>query len=139
MLFGKHEHNLDAKGRVFIPAKIKEHLSDTFIMTKSVDSCIAVYSMDMWEKYVEKLSALPAMKARGIQRFIFASAVEASVDSQGRVLIPQSLREYAGLEKEVIIIGNNDHAEIWNATRYDETAESQDPAEIANILMELGF
>ena len=139
MLFGKHEHNLDAKGRVFVPAKIKEHLSDTFIMTKSVDPCISVYSMEMWEKYVEKLSALPAMKARGIQRFIFASAVEASADSQGRVLIPQSLREYAGLEKEVIIIGNNDHAEIWNSVKYAEVAENQDPDEMANALMELGF
>ena len=139
MLFGTYEHNLDAKGRVFIPVKIKEHISDTFIMAKSMDPCISIYSMEMWEQYVEKLSALPAVKARGIQRFIFASAVEASVDSQGRVLIPQPLREYAGLEKEVFILGNNNHAEIWSAKNYAEYTEKQDVDEMISTLMEMGL
>lgn len=139
MVYGTYEHTLDAKGRVFIPAKIKDYLGDTFVMTKSMDPCISVYSMDMWRKYVAKLSALPSMKARGIQRFVFASAVEASPDTQGRVLIPQMLREYARLEKEITIIGNNDHAEIWNAAKYVEFIEKQDVGEMVETLMELGF
>ena len=139
MLMGTHEHNLDAKGRVFIPAKIKEQLGDTFIMTKSMDSCIAIYSMEMWERYVEKLAALPTMKARGVQRFVFASAVEANADSQGRVLIPQALREYAGLVKEVVILGNLDHAEIWSADRYEKYNEEQDIPGMVNTLMDMGM
>lgn len=139
MVYGTYEHNLDAKGRVFIPAKIKDYLGDTFVMTKSMDPCIAVYSMDMWRKYVNKLSELPSMKARGIQRFIFASAVEATPDTQGRVLIPQLLREYARLEKEIVIIGNNDHAEIWNAERYKQYNDDQDIDGMVETLTELGF
>ncbi len=139
MLLGQFEYNLDAKGRVFIPSKLKDSLGETFVLAKSMDPCIAIYSKEMWENYVSKLSALPEMKARGIRRFVFSTAIEASVDSQGRVLITQPLREYARLEKEVTIIGNGDHAEIWNAARYEEYMNSQSVDEMVDTLMEFGF
>lgn len=139
MLLGQFDYNLDAKGRVFIPAKLKESLGDTFVLAKSMDPCIAIYSMEMWENYVSKLSALPEIKARGIRRFVFSTAIEASVDSQGRVLITQPLREYARLEKEVTIIGNCDHAEIWNAAKYQEYMANQQVDDMVEALMEFGF
>ncbi len=139
MLLGQFEYNLDAKGRVFIPSKLKDSLGESFVLAKSMDPCIAIYSKEMWENYVSKLSALPEMKARGIRRFVFSTAIEASVDSQGRVLITQPLREYAKLEKEVTIIGNGDHAEIWNAARYEEYMNSQSVDEMVDTLMEFGF
>lgn len=139
MLLGQFDYNLDAKGRVFIPAKLKESLGETFVLAKSMDPCIAIYSKEMWENYVSKLSALPEIKARGIRRFVFSTAIEASTDSQGRVLVTQPLREYAKLEKEVTIIGNGDHAEIWNAEKYAEYMNSQSVDEMVDTLMEFGF
>ncbi|MBE6651166.1 MAG: division/cell wall cluster transcriptional repressor MraZ [Ruminococcaceae bacterium] len=139
MLLGQFEYSLDAKGRVFIPAKLKDSLGETFVLAKSMDPCIAIYSKEMWEKYVSKLSELPAMKTRAIHRFVFSTAIEANTDSQGRVLITQPLREYAGLEKEVTIIGNGDHAEIWNTAKYNEYMNSQSIDEMVDTLMEYGF
>lgn len=139
MLLGQFEYNLDAKGRVFVPSKLKESLGENFVLAKSMDPCIAIYSKEMWENYVSKLSALPEMKARGIRRFVFSTAIEASADSQGRVLVTQPLREYAGLEKEVTIIGNGDHAEIWNSEKYREYMEAQSVESMVDTLMEFGF
>ena len=139
MLLGQFDYNVDAKGRVFVPAKLKESLGETFVLAKSMDPCIAIYSKEMWESYVARLSALPEIKARGIRRFVFSTAIEATVDSQGRVVLTQPLREYARLEKEVTIIGAGDHAEIWNADKYREYMESQSVDSMIETLMEFGF
>ncbi|MBQ5746341.1 MAG: division/cell wall cluster transcriptional repressor MraZ, partial [Clostridia bacterium] len=139
VLLGQFDYNVDAKGRVFVPAKLKEQLGETFVLAKSMDPCIAIYSMEMWEAYVAKLSVLPETKARGIRRFVFSTAVEASTDAQGRVVLSQQLREYAGIEKEVVIIGVNDHAEIWNVDRYNGYMEDQKPDDMLETLTELGF
>ncbi len=139
MLLGQFDYNLDAKGRVFVPARLKDELGETFVITKSMDPCIAVYSLEMWNKYVDKLSSLPEMKARAVRRFVFSSALEVSVDSQGRVLLSQALREYARLEKEITIIGNGDHAEIWNARLYGEYISEQSIENMVETLMEFGF
>lgn len=139
MLLGQFDYNVDAKGRVFVPAKLKEELGETFVLAKSMDPCIAVYSKQMWEAYVAKLAGLPEMRARSIRRFVFSTAVEATADSQGRVVLSQQLREYAGLEKEVIIIGVNDHAEIWNAEKYNSYMQEQSPENMVETLLEYGF
>lgn len=139
MLLGQFDYSVDAKGRVFVPAKLKESLGETFVVAKSMDPCIAIYSKEMWEQYVAKLAALPEIKARVIRRFVFSTAVEATTDSQGRVLLSQPLREYAGLEKEVTIIGVGDHAEIWNADKYAKYMEEQSVDNMIDTLMEFGF
>ncbi len=139
MLLGQFDYNVDAKGRVFVPSKFKDALGETFVLAKSMDPCIAIYSMETWEKYVDKLSALPEMRVRGIRRFVFSTATEASADSQGRVVLPQPLREYARLEKEITIIGAGDHAEIWNAEKYREYIDAQSGENMIDVLMEFGF
>lgn len=105
MLIGEYRHSLDPKGRVNFPAKLREDLGDSFIICKGLDNCLYVYRMSEWDKLVEKTSALPSSKARTIQRFFFASAVCCEPDKQGRVLIPQTLRDYAGLTGEIAVIG----------------------------------
>ncbi len=139
MLLGQFDYSIDAKGRVFVPAKLKESLGDSFVLAKSMDPCIAIYSKEMWEQYVAKLATLPEIKARVIRRFVFSTATEATADSQGRVLLSQPLREYAGLEKEVTIIGVGDHAEIWNADKYSEYMKEQSVDNMIDTLMEFGF
>ena len=139
MLLGQFDYSLDAKGRVFIPSKLRDELGETFVIAKSMDPCIAIYSYEKWEAYISKLSTLPQTRARAINRFFLSSAIEASSDTQGRVVIAQSLREYAHLEKEVTIIGVGDHAEIWNAEKYREYMDEQSIEDMTEVLMEFGF
>ena len=102
---GEFQHNIDAKGRLFIPAKFREELGKMFIITKGLDGCLFVYSASAWEVLEDNINQLPLSKSRNLQRFFFSSAADCVPDAQGRVLIPQNLREYAALQKEVTIIG----------------------------------
>lgn len=139
MLLGEYGYSLDAKGRVFIPAKHREELGDVFVIAKNMDKCISVYSMDMWQKYVDKLNSIPEMRARYIRRFVYSSAVEASCDGQGRVVLPQGLREHAGLEKDVKIVGDGDHVEIWNADTWQAYMDGEGSEGMIDTLVEFGF
>ena len=103
MFLGEFIHSTDAKGRVFIPAKFREALGENFVVTRSVDHCLCVYPLSEWEKFTAKLDALPMVQARDVRRFFYSAASDASLDSQGRVLIPQVLRDYAKLEKDTVV------------------------------------
>ena len=111
---GQYAHNIDAKGRLFIPARLREELGQTFHVTVGLDHCLSVYSDESWAAFTDKVRALPYSKAKAL-RPLFANAVDCEPDAQGRILIPTKLREYAGLQKEVVVIGSFDRAEIWNA------------------------
>lgn len=139
MLIGEHKHTLDAKGRVFVPAKFKEELGSEFVIAKGMDPCIAIYPKETWDRYVARLNALPDTKVKHVRRFVFSTATYVTVDSQGRILIPQDLREYAKLEKDVMIIGTGELAEVWSADAYAAYTESQDVDDMNKILTELGF
>ena len=139
MLIGEYRHSLDPKGRVNFPAKLREDLGDSFIICKGLDICLYVYRMSEWDKLVEKTSALPSSKARTIQRFFFASAVCCEPDKQGRVLIPQTLRDYAGLTGEIAVIGVSTRAEIWDSARWDEANAALTSESVAETMEELGF
>ena len=139
MLIGEYRHSLDPKGRVNFPAKLREDLGDSFIICKGLDNCLYVYRMSEWDKLVEKTSALPSSKARTIQRFFFASAVCCEPDKQGRVLIPQTLRDYAGLTREIAVIGVSTRAEIWDSARWDEANAALTSESVAETMEELGF
>ncbi len=139
MLIGEYQHSLDSKGRVNFPAKLRESLGETFIITKGLDNCLFVYSMDEWKVLEDKIRALPMSKARDLQRFLFAGAVEVEADKQGRVIIPQNLRSYAGLEKDIMVIGASVRVEIWDAQRYQQSCESLTSDSIAQAMDELGF
>ena len=114
---GQYGHNIDAKGRLFIPARLREELGQTFHVTVGLDHCLSIYSDESWATFTDKVRALPYSKAKAL-RPLFANAVDCEPDAQGRILIPTKLREYAGLQKEVVVIGSFDRAEIWNAERW---------------------
>ena len=138
-LTGQYQHSIDAKGRVFIPAKLREELGDTFYVTMGMDSCLSVYSDASWAKFTEKFESLPYTKTKAM-RPLFANAAKCEPDSQGRILLPQKLRAYAGLDKDVVIIGVSNRAEIWNAERWAALeAEELNPENLAAVMEELGF
>lgn len=139
MLTACYTHTIDAKNRVFIPAKHREKLGPCFIITKGVDKCLVVYSMEEWEKYSAKLEALSPTKARDIIRYIYANAIEAVPDSQGRVLLSPELVAHAGLTKNVSIIGCNNHAEIWDADAWNEKNGGTSAEGILAQMLELGM
>ena len=141
MLRGEYQHVLDIKGRVNFPVKIRECLGERFIITRGLDSCLFVYSDEEWHELENKLRELPMSKSRDIQRFFFASAIEVEPDKQGRILIPQNLRDYAQLDKDVIIIGVSNRAEIWNRGCWMEklNAMTVDTAKMEQAMDELGF
>ena len=134
---GEFQHNIDAKGRLFIPAKFREELGKMFIITKGLDGCLFVYSASAWEVLEDNINQLPLSKSRNLQRFFFSSAADCVPD--GRVLIPQNLREYAALQKEVTIIGVSGRVEIWNTARWKAINEELTPESIAEAMEELGF
>jgi len=116
VFIGEYQHTMDGKGRLFIPAKFREGLGDRFVVTKGLDRCLFLYSLDEWALMEMKLRRLPLAKAdaRAFARLFFAGAAELEVDKQGRILIPANLREYAGLTKDVAVIGVASRVEIWD-------------------------
>ncbi len=142
MFFGEYVHTIDAKGRVIIPAKLREALGDDFIIAKGLDSCLAVYPRDQWNQLEAKLQALPMNQpeTRAFARFFFAGAMEGEVDKQGRVMVAPHLRAYAKLQKDVVIAGAGNRLEIWDkAVREQYLAGSQSPEEMAQRMGEMGF
>ena len=117
---GEYQHSLDNKGRLFIPAKLRDELGEVFFITLSMDRCLCAYSSENWKAFSDKVSAMPYVKQRRM-RPLFAHAAKCELDSQGRALIPQNLREYAGLEKNVTVIGCNNHAELWDSEAWAST------------------
>lgn len=114
---GQYEHNIDAKGRLFIPAKLRQELGETFHIMVGQDHCLSVYSHESWQNIMEQLKTLSYSEVKKL-RPAFANAADCEPDAQGRILIPAKLRQYAQLEKEVIINGSFGRVEIWNAARW---------------------
>lgn len=139
MLIGEYQHNVDPKGRIFIPARLRDELGERFIAAKGLDNCLFIYSSGEWSLLEGKIRSLPLSKARNLQRFFFAGACELEPDKQGRVLIPQNLREYAFLSKEAMIIGASNRVEIWDRLRWEKMCSEITPQSVAQAMDELGF
>ncbi len=139
MLIGEYEHSLDPKGRVIFPVKLRESLGEEFVVTKGLQNCLFVYGKEEWEVLTQKINALPMSKAGNLQRFLFSSAALVGTDKQGRILIPANLREYAGLERDIVIIGASIRAEIWNKERWQEACSQLTSDMIGQAMDELGF
>ena len=139
MLIGEFRHNIDAKGRISFPARLREALGPSFVITKGLDNCLAVYRLEDWKTLEEKTRALPLSRSRQIQRFLFAGAVLAEPDKQGRVLIPQNLREHAGLTDEVTTVGVSNRVEIWDSARWDALNAELTSESVAETMEELVF
>ena len=134
---GEYQHTLDAKGRLFIPARLREELGPEFYVTISADTCLYVYSTESWRVFSEKAAQLPTVQKRKT-RVLFAFAAKCEPDAQGRILIPQKLREHAHLVKNVTVLGVNDHAELWASEEWDELRDFEaSPENIMAALEEL--
>lgn len=136
---GEYQHTLDNKGRIFIPAKLREELGEVFYVTLSMERCLCVYSAESWQAFAEKVGAMPYVRQRRM-RPLFAQAARCELDSQGRALIPQNLRAYAGLVKNVTVVGCNNHAELWDSEAWSAVFEAEaTPENIAAAMEELEF
>ena len=141
MLIGEYEHSLDVKGRLIMPAKLREDMGEKFIITKGLDGCLFGFSQTEWSNFEEKLKTLPLTNknARDFVRFFLSGAIECEIDKQGRFLIASNLREYANMEKDVVIIGVGTRLEIWNRDKWktynsDENISADEIAENMKML-----
>ena len=143
MLIGEYEHSLDAKGRLIMPAKLREDMGDKFIITKGLDGCLFGFSQTEWSNFEEKLKTLPLTNknARDFVRFFLSGAIECEIDKQGRFLIASNLREYAELEKEAVITGVGTRIEIWNKDKWKayNSEENLSADQIAENMANLGM
>lgn len=122
MLIGEYEHTLDVKGRLIMPSKLREDIGDKFIITKGLDGCLFGFSLNEWEQFEDKLKSLPLTNknARDFVRFFLSGAVSIEIDKQGRFLVASNLREYASMEKEVVIIGVGTRIEFWSKENWNK-------------------
>lgn len=140
---GEYKHTLDTKGRLIVPARFRDGLGDTFVVTRGLDHCLFAYPLDEWRTVEEKLRTLPLTKAdaRAFVRFFFSGATECEMDKQGRIVLPQNLRDYAQMEKDVMAVGVSTRVELWCAARWqsymDEASDSFE--EIAESIVDLGI
>lgn len=143
MFLGEYQHCLDNKGRITVPARFREELGETFIVTKGLDNCLFVYSLPEWKTVEDNLKTLPFTRGdvRAFVRFFFSGACECETDKQGRILLPLSLREYAKIDKDVVIIGVGTRVEVWAQEYWEEYSKQAGASyeEISEKLVELGI
>ena len=138
VFLGSHTHNLDTKGRLAIPARFRDELDDGLVLTRGFDKCIALYPLAAWETLANRINELSIADAnvRQFRRMVFSEAVDVQLDSQGRILVPAPLRVFAGIEREVVVIGVHSSIEIWGPARWSTTSDALDDSsdEIATRL-----
>ncbi len=141
MLIGEYAHSLDTKGRLIMPAKLRQDMGDKFIVTKGLDGCLFAFSQNEWLNFETKLKSLPLSdkNARNFVRFFLSGATECELDKQGRFLIPNNLRLAANLEKDTVIIGVGTRLEIWDKATWDKCDENISADEIAENMTMLGI
>lgn len=141
MFMGEYTHTIDEKGRLIIPAKLREELGKKFVITKGLDGCLFVYNEKEWTVFEEKLKTLPLTnkEARFFVRFFLAGASEAETDKQGRILVPENLREHAGLTKDTVLVGVGSRVEIWSKENYEKIDNFDDVELMAEHMANLGF
>ena len=143
MLLGEFKHSVDAKGRLAVPAKFRDLVAKGAIITRGLDHCLFVFGLEEWEILAKKLVALPLAQAnsRAFARLMLAGAMDVAVDAQGRILVPDYLREYAGMKKQVVVAGLYNRLEIWDEEKWEAYKAKTESAsdEIAEKLGELGI
>ena len=141
MFMGRYNHTIDPKGRLSIPSKYREILGDEFVVSRGMDGCLFVYAGDDWNAFEQKLTSLPLInkEARQFARFFLAGAAAVEVDKQGRILLPAHLREFAGLEKDVVLVGVGSRVEIWSKDKWENMNSDADMDEITGAMEGLGL
>ena len=138
MFTGTYRHAVDAKGRLFIPVRLREELGETFMVTRGLQNCLRLYPMKEWEAFAAKIAALPETRAKDVRHYFFANAFDTSLDGQGRVTLPADCRKFASLEKNVVLVGDDTRLEIWDEALWDEL-DAANSDNILPVLEELGF
>ncbi|MCF6276677.1 MAG: division/cell wall cluster transcriptional repressor MraZ [Candidatus Magasanikbacteria bacterium] len=142
MFIGEYKHNLDEKGRMAVPKKFREDLKGGAVITRGLDNCLFLYTKKEWEKLAEKLASLPfsQAKSRAFSRLMLAGAMDVDIDKQGRIVLPEYLRSFAGLKKTTIVAGLYNRLEIWDQEKWVEytTKAEQESSEIAEQMADLG-
>lgn len=143
MLMGEFRHNIDAKGRLIVPSKLREELGEQFVLTRGLDGCLFGYPMSEWNELEAKLNDMPLAKkdARTFVRFFYSAATECELDKQGRINIPNTLRNYATITKECVIVGVSNRIEIWDEAKWQEFSEAAEENfdEIAENMIDFGL
>jgi MraZ protein len=143
MLMGKYQNSIDAKCRMIVPSKYRDELACRCVLTRGIDTCLYIYPIQQWEKFMDKLSALPTTdpNARAFVRHFYANAIECDIDKQGRMVLPQELREYAHIEKELVTVGLLDKIEIWSKEEWTaaENMTELTPNDFATKMTEYGI
>lgn len=143
MFIGEYSYTIDQKKRLAVPSKFRKELGRKAIITRGIDNCLVVYTVKEWEKLTQKLENLPTSQvdARSFVRLMLSGAVDAELDKLGRILIPDYLKEYAGLEKDIAILGVSNKIEVWNAAKWKDykTKTEKEVGDMAERLKELGI
>lgn len=143
MFMGQYNHSIDAKGRIIVPARLREELGDNFVVTQGFDGCLFVYSQEGWKDFEEKFRSLPLgnKDVRQLTRFFLSGASACEVDKQGRFILPTYLKNFAGLDKDIMLIGAGTRVEIWDKAKWDECNQSfnDNMDEVAERMQNLGF
>lgn len=141
MFMSEYNHTIDAKGRLIIPSKFRELLGEEFVVTKGMDGCLFVYANDDWNAFEQKLTSLPLInkEARKFARFFLAGAAQVELDKQGRILLPSNLREFAGLDKDVVLVGVGSRIEIWSKEQWEDMNSDVDMDDISSSMESLGL
>ena len=141
MFMGEDNNSIDTKGRLIIPSRFRDELGDEFVVTKGLDGCLFVFPQNEWQAFEEKLKSLPLTNksARQFARFFVAGATPCELDKQGRILLPGTLREFAGLDKDVVLTGMLNRIEIWSKEKWIENNSCDDMDDIAEQMTDLGL
>ena len=141
MYKGKYNHTIDTKGRLIVPSKVRDQLGEEFVITKGADGCLVVYDNEGWTAFETTLKEMPMNRkdVRAVARFFLSGAADVEVDKQGRILVPTDLRDYAGLEKDVVLIGMADKIEIWSKERWEDVSADQDVADTLELMADWGI
>lgn len=140
MLVGRYDQNIDAKGRVNIPSKFRSSLGETFIVAVGDEKCVNIYPLSEWDAFMERINSVPTEDRAMIMRYIQRSSAECDLDSQGRVVIPPQIREYAGLTREIVVVGVHKKVEVWSVDNWSEYTEQKfDMDKISDIMKQIGI
>lgn len=140
MLVGKYDQNIDAKGRVNIPSKFRSSLGDTFIVAVGDQKCVNIYPLNEWDAFMERINTVPIEDRAMVMRYIQQTSAECDLDSQGRVVIPPQIREYAGLTREIVVIGEHKKVEVWSLENWQGYADEQfDMDKLSDIMKNIGI
>ena len=140
MLSNNFKHNVDSKNRLFVPAKYREELGETFVVSQSIrGNYLKIYSHAEWEKYIAPIKLLPRKTSEEALRFLIGNSIEVSPDGQGRIVLPQSMLQFASITKGTVIIGCGDYAEIWAEESYENNQAEQDMETLRAALEDCGL